>query len=88
MTKPYESQAARRLAGSAGITSGANYLDQEDALLTYLHWSSDAVAAIENGRLEAIGRLRLRDDPVSWGEIGRMLGVSKQAAQQRYGASD
>lgn len=34
---------------------------------------------------EAVDRARSGDAPLSWAEIGAALGVSKQAAQQRYG---
>lgn len=41
----------------------------------------DAIAAAVRG-------LRKANPPYSWTEIGRVLGISKQAAQQRWGGTE
>ena len=56
------------------------------AITDYLH----EIASCAKGR-EKYDRLvvdaiqKARDIGISWGQIGRALGVSRQAAQQRYG---
>ena len=51
-----------------------------------------AIADLASRRDEVDGQLAeavrsARQDNRSWSEIGAMLGVTKQAAQQRYGSS-
>lgn len=80
---------ARRAAGAAALEVWAETVDRDD-LVQVDTASLRRIAAIaqERERLD----LQLRDavvqaraDGRSWSEIGLMLGVSKQAAQQKYG---
>lgn len=55
----------------------------------YLHWLrglTERIDDYERQRAEAVNKLR--EDNMSWSEIGEALGVTKQAAQQRYGGSN
>lgn len=73
-----------RSGGSAASTFAAwDFYTDDDRLLTFLHWSASADRLLEEGRVRAV--VRLREKGVSWAEIGRWLGITKQAAQQRFG---
>lgn len=41
--------------------------------------------AADQALREAVEHLRAQEPPTSWAEIGAVLGVSKQAAYQRFG---
>jgi hypothetical protein len=75
------------LWGGSGATTLAAWDHYTDSPMTFLHWSADAERHLEQARRRAVAQLRATPNPASWTEIGRMLRVSKQAAQQRYGAA-
>jgi len=45
----------------------------------------DLHAVLDQTTAEVIDRLRASDDPPSWGQIGRALGVTRQTAEALYG---
>lgn len=44
---------------------------------------AEGLRAAEGALAEAVAEAR--DDGATWAEVGRVLGVSRQAAQQRFG---
>lgn len=81
---------ADRAVKAEALERWANAVDADDlvevdttALKTLLDLSEQRIA-VEAQLVEAVPRARA--DHHSWSEIGLMLGVSKQAAQRKYGA--
>ena len=72
----YVAQVSRNLDA---IVSG---MPQDHALWMLSKWAEEAR---ENERLTAEWVVKARDAGASWEQIGHALGVSRQAAQQRFG---
>jgi hypothetical protein len=68
--------------GSMAYASAIDRMDNREAL-----YALEAVKAAQAG-LDIIARQAVamaRQDDETWAEIGQSLGVTRQAAQQRYG---
>lgn len=63
---------------SLGSDTGAELGDLAD-VVCLLDWLNDLTPIL-------VERARI-NGPATWGEIGQALGISKQAAQQRFGAT-
>jgi hypothetical protein len=75
------------LWGGSGATTLAAWDHYTDTPSTFLHWSADAERHLEDARRRAVAQLRATPNPTPWSDIGRLLRVTKQAAQQRYGSA-
>lgn len=51
---------------------------------SFLHWTVSADALLHEARRAAVAQLRAAG--MTWREVGGLLKVTPQAAQQRYGA--
>ena len=83
MTTNSRAEKAARLERWAEEVSSEELVSVDTDALRHLAALADQRTSIESDLREAVIAARRADR--SWSEIGAMLGVSKQAAQRKYG---
>ena len=83
MTEGSRAEKAARLERWADEVEADELVEVDTAVLRHLGALADQRLTLESELREAVLAARRADR--SWSEIGAMLGVSKQAAQRKYG---
>lgn len=83
MSKADRAKKAEALERWADAVNSDDLVEVDTTTLKMLMDLSEQRTAVETQLVEAVRRARA--DHHSWSEIGLMLGVSKQAAQRKYG---
>lgn len=83
MTKGSRAEKAAALERWADEVQPDALVEVDTAVLRHLGELAERRASLERELREAV--LAARRSDRSWSEIGTMLGVSKQAAQRKYG---